>query len=126
MTTPPLVHPPPGDVWSWRLPRWGWAYVAVVTVLAAVSFFSEALPVYGVLLVITLPVGVAAQLGTLMLGFGLGGLLRLDADGSYAWLAVVRTAVWVLCGWANAKLAQVTWRTARAGWLRWRPRAPQR
>ena len=126
MTTPPLVHPPPDDVWSWRLPRAGWAYVAVVTVLAAVSFFSEALPAYVVLLVITLPVGVAAQLGTVMLGFGLGALLPEDSGWSYVPFGVVFAAVWVLCGWANAKLAQVTWRTARAGWLRWRARAPQR
>lgn len=114
----------PGPAWRrpWRLPRLGWAYVVVVTTLAALSTFSSSVSPYLVLLALTLPTGPAAQLANLVLVFGAAAVFRLDPGGTYPVLGVLTTAVWALSGWANAKLAQLGWRCVRGCWVQWRMR----
>ncbi|WP_460819900.1 hypothetical protein [Nocardioides korecus] len=68
-TISPLTdHVDPAVGSFWRLPRVGWVYVAVVTTLAAVSTFSDALSAYAVLLIATLPTGLATKVANLMMG----------------------------------------------------------
>src|SRR3954454_8597014 len=104
---------PDGSGLSWRLPRPGWIYVLAVAALATVSAFTASLTAYLILLVVTLPSGVAAQIANLTLVFGLAAVFRLDPGGNYPLLGALTITVWSLAAWANAKLVHLGWLCAR-------------
>src|SRR3954447_22365243 len=80
---------PDGSGFSWRLSRLGWIYVLAVASLATVSAITASLTAYLILLVVTLPSGVAAQIANLTLVFGLAGIFSLEPDGNYPLLGAV-------------------------------------
>jgi hypothetical protein len=104
---------PAGSGWSWRLPAPGWIYVLAVAALATVSAATASLTAYLILLVVTLPSGVVAQIANLTLVFGLAATFRLDPDGNYPLLGAVTVAVWSVAAWANVKLVHLCWLCAR-------------
>lgn len=104
---------PDGSGFSRRLPREGWIYVLAVAALATISAVTASLTAYLILLVVTLPSGVAAQITNLTLVFGLAAIFRLEPEGNYPLLGAVTVTVWSVAAWANAKLVHLCWLCAR-------------